>query len=191
VALRVGQIDSDGITLHQVDVDLVAQLGGEAAAFYASAHHQTIKLVRDLAIALSHGHFSLHAVAAKRLNILPVETVHTQALSGVRHASRELENVASEVAHWEVAAVVVAGQRRLDRPHFIRGDGAARQAALGQHLADLARAVKALFVAVDVQEALSLQVRDVTRTKSTHARTMHGVHPLCLEPERFMAYRVR
>ncbi|MCY1295184.1 hypothetical protein D9M68_580870 [compost metagenome] len=67
-------------------------------------------------------------------------------------------DVAGRIAFGEIAAVVGAGQRRLDRAHFRRRHRAALQAALCQQRRNAARVLEARLVAVDMQDAFALVV---------------------------------
>ena len=185
LALCVWQVDGDGIPLHRVDVDPVAQLRGKAAALDAGTNHQPIKLVRDMAVTVSNGDFSLGAIAVQRQNVLPIQALHTQALSRARHARGELVDVARGVALGEIAAVVIASQRGLDGFHFARGHGTAWQAAQGQHLAHFTGVIKALFFAVDMQDALFFEIeihalrlrpgKQMFTRRNGQASRLHGV----------------
>ena len=155
LALFVVQHHGDGVALDRVDVEAIAQLGADGAAVHAGADHHRIRAhhlavrqrdVGGLARALHAG----HRAARQQAN--------ATAFAGQAHAVGVLVDVAGAVALGVVAAVVLASQRGFDGAHLVGRDGAARQAAFGQQLAHFARVVEAGLVAVDVQDALLLQV---------------------------------
>ena len=132
---------------------------GKAAAFHAGTHHHAVKFVHFFFSAVVHGDLGLVAVAVQRHHVLLVQAFHTQARNGCGQAKGEFVDVARGVALGEIATVIVAGQRGLNRFHLCGRHRPAWQATFGQQLGDFARVVKAFFVAVDVQDAFFFQVK--------------------------------
>jgi len=71
----------------------------------------------------------------------------------------EFVDVTGAVALGEIAAVVLALQRGFNGAHFVGCHGTALQPACGQQFGDFARVVKPGLVAVNVQDALALEVK--------------------------------
>ena len=70
----------------------------------------------------------------------------------------ELVDVAGGIALGEVATVIGAGQGRFDGAHLFRRHAAPRQTAFGKQARDQPGMLETGLVAVDVQDALLLQV---------------------------------
>ena len=158
LALCIQQIHGDGIALDRVDIDTVAQLARKLSAGHAGAHHQAVEVVRLRHAVLLRGHGRSLAIRGQVHHILPHQKLHAQTLTGLGQARGEAVNVTGRVALGVVAAIKLARQGGLDGLHFLRRDGTARQAALGQQLGHLASMLKALGIAVNVQDALFFQV---------------------------------
>ena len=163
----VVQRHGNRVALDRVNVQPVAQLRGNAAAVHTGAHHHAVKAVglsSALVMQLEGGH---RAVGAGAGDLMAVKRGYAQARTGLRQAVGELVDVAGGVALGVVAAVIGALQGGLNGAHFLRRDGAAREATGCQHGGDLARMLKTRLVAVDVQDAFALVVE---------------VNALCLRP---------
>src|SRR5206468_5447879 len=75
-----------------------------------------------------------------------------------RKTARELMDVSGRVAFRVVAAIKVALQRRLDRTHLLRRDGATIESAGLEQRGDEARMLEPLAVTVDVENSLTAEV---------------------------------
>eukprot|EP01136_Pigoraptor_vietnamica_P021553 Opistho-1_new@71843 len=155
LALFVVEHHGDGVALDRVHVEPVAELGAERAAVHAGADHHGVG-VHHLPVVQRHLRGGTGAAHAGHR--LAGHELHAQARAGLAQAVGELVDVAGAVALGVVATEVVAPQRGLDGAHLLGRDGTARQAALGQQPGHLPRVLEAGAVAVDVQDALLLQV---------------------------------
>ena len=91
LALRIVEVDGDGVALHRVNVHSVAQLRCEISAGYTGTHHPGVEDVHaGLCVALCHGHHCLCVVTLHMGDILVVQNAHAQTLCGICQAVGEL-----------------------------------------------------------------------------------------------------
>ncbi len=154
----VGQVDGDRVALDRVDVHPVAELGCQCTAGGAGANHQAVELQPLVTANASEDHAGTFAVAGHRLHVGTVAAAHAKPLDGGGQAVGELVDITGGVAFGVVAAVVAASQGWLDGAHLLGRHAAPRQAAFGEQARNLSGMIEAGLVAVDVQDALLLQV---------------------------------
>ena len=145
------QVDRDGIALHGIDVDPVAEALGQLAAGEAGADHDAVDrhgLGRAGRRAMHVGRGPAHRVALGRVagggglhrrHVGIVDELGAAPQAGRREAAGEAVDVAGRVGFGEEAAVIGAVQGRLDRLHLGRRDAAAVEAALAQQPVDVGR----------------------------------------------------